>query len=288
MEMAQKWQWTEVVLRSFREGYKHNPQLLSKPTATVKVRAEARIFFRNDANVIENNTWFTYGAAIDAGVHGAPAPAACKMTGSAWAGYQCTPTDTCTLVGNHWSKKCVRKAKAPTGAWRNVWDVKLAGALGGTAITQPKDEVGVDKFGMRALTMTLYCGPKKSFGKQGGPTGLPAASLKLCMENGVRANAAMKSEKPWKLYFPDEVIVVAIFGTISGNQCLSTATVTEGEVCAGATKIAGLDSHLGSTEKSSVGGIYQGMRTGSDYPEGTLKEVVLQPEDVLEVNGLLL
>jgi len=288
MELAQKWQWTEVVLRSFREGYKHNPTLLDNPTGTVKVRAEARIFFRNDANVIENNTWFTYGAAIDAGVHGALAPAPCVMKGSAWKGFQCTPADTCTLVGNHWSKKCVGKAKPPTGAWRNVWDLKLAGALGGTAITQPDEEVGVDKFGMKALTITLYCGPKKSFGKQGGPIGLPAASLKQCMESGVLANAAMKSESPWKLYFPDEVIVVAIFGTIAGNQCLSTSKLTEGEVCSGAVKMAALDSHLGSPEKSSVGGIYQGMRTGSDYPEGTLKEVVLHPEDVLEVNGLLL
>jgi len=286
MEMAQKWHWSEVVLRSFREGLKHNPQLLDTPNATVKVRAEARIFFRDDANVKANNTWFTYGAAIDAGGAGAPPTAPCVKKGSWYRGYQCFPTDKCTLVGNKWNQKCVAKAKPPTGAWRVVWDAKLAADVGGSALAHQQLQ-GDQKFALQALTMNLYCGPKKSFGKVGAPVG-QTAPLKQCMESGVRTNAAMKSEKPWKLYFPDEVIVVAIFGTIPGSQCLSTSKLTEGEVCQVATKAPALDSHLGSGEKSSVGGGYQGMRTGSDFPEGTLKEVVLQPEDVLEVSGLLL
>lgn len=140
---------------------------------------------------------------------------------------------------------------------------------------------------LKALTMTLHCGAKKHFGNKGGPTPQPV-SLKNCMEYGVRANAAMKSEKPWKLYFPDEVIVVAVFGTISGSKCLSTHSTTESLACSGAAKEANLDSHLGSSDKTTVGGVYHGLHTGSDYPSGTLKEVVLRPEDILEVNGLLL
>jgi len=183
------------------------------------------------------------------------------------------------------SGQCVPKGcddAAKQGEWRTVWDTKLAKAVGGQPITQS------DLSELKALTLNFQCGPKSSFGSEGGPSKAPT-SFKQCLKEGVASNAALKSQEPWRLYHPEEVIVVAAFGTLKDASCLSTNPQTEGKVCGGATKQDDIDAHWGSDGKmSTFGGEYRGMRTGQGLPKGTVKEVVLRPEDVLEVNGLLL
>merc|ERR1719198_445746 len=126
--------------------------------------------------------------------------------------------------------------------------------------------------------------------------GAYSSSFKQCLEDGVRTNAALKSAEPWRLYFPDEVIVMASFGTLEDAQCFSNSDATKDFVCSGGTEVssdvsgvAALDAHLGDAEKDGgIGAVYNGMRTGRGLVDGIVQEVLLKPEDILRVSGLLL
>jgi len=141
---------------------------------------------------------------------------------------------------------------------------------------------------LKALSVQFFCGAKKDFRLEGAPI-ISHPSLKSCMDKGVETNAALKAARPWKQYFQDEVVVVAAFGTLEQAQCVSNNNATEQLICSGAKKTLFLDSHLGVPEKTgSTGGEYRGMRTGAGLPAGTVKEVILKPEDGLQALSLLM
>lgn len=132
--------------------------------------------------------------------------------------------------------------------------------------------------------MSLYCGAKSSFkDDDSGPSSGP---LLQCLEEGVKTNAHLRAASPWKLYFPDEVIVVAVFSSLEEAQCTEVPGAP-GKLCSGATKVPDLDAHLIPGDKKSTDGVYQGMRSGSGFAKGTPYEITLRPEDLLEAAGIL-
>jgi len=284
LELALRWEWSETALRVLREAARHRPSILYEPSPAIEVRSEARLFFNQQAQA-KNNTYFNYGASIRPVVsQGAttPRPAVnCRLEG--WNN-RCVPSSECQKIGSWWDSQCVPKPPqaAPTRPdWHVVWDGKLARDIGGAPMGKASFSA------LKALSVKFFCGRKKEFGSEGGPSTTPS-SLRSCMEAGVKSNAAMKASKPWKLFFSDEVVVVAVFSNVEPAKCVSNNPATEQSICSGAVKTDGLDSHLGASERSgSTGGEYRGMRTGSGLPKGTVKEVLLKPEDGLQALNLL-
>ncbi|CAE7895993.1 LSMT-L [Symbiodinium microadriaticum] len=134
------------------------------------------------------------------------------------------------------------------------------------------------------ISVSFYCGSKKSFKDDGsGPSSGP---LLQCLKEGVKTNAHLRAASPWKLYFPDEVIVLAIFSSLEEAQCTEVPGAP-GKLCSGATKVPDLDAHLIPGDKKSTDGVYQGTRSGSGFPKGTPYEITLRPEDLLEAAGIL-
>eukprot|EP00439_Symbiodinium_sp_Y106_P076076 s270_g15.t1 len=134
------------------------------------------------------------------------------------------------------------------------------------------------------ISVSLYCGAKSSFkDDDSGPSSGP---LLQCLEEGVKTNAHLRAASPWKLYFPDEVIVVAVFSSLEEAQCTEVPGAP-GKLCSGATKVPDLDAHLIPGDKKSTDGVYQGMRSGSGFAKGTPYEITLRPEDLLEAAGIL-
>jgi len=286
LELALRWEWSEVALRVFKEAMRHQPTIIDQPTPFVEVRSEARLFWKQNQEHA-NSTHFTYGAAIHPVItKGTPQPGTVCQLDWGWFGQRCVPEDRCELEA-WWSPQCRLKPSGKASskdAWQTVWDGKLAEELGGNPLGQ------ADHSTLRALSVRFYCGKKSDFSDTGPPSVTPA-SLRSCLESGYKANAALKASEPWKLYFPDEVVVVAEFGTINEQQCTSTKEDTKGLVCGtGAVEAPGLDAHLDSSVLGGggSGGEYRGLRTGVGFPTGAVKEVVLRPEDVLAANGLLL
>jgi hypothetical protein len=150
------------------------------------------------------------------------------------------------------------------------------------------------------LEMTLHCSPKKAFGTSGPPE-LPESPSTLleCLKKGVETNARLKSQEPWKLYFPEEVVVVATFKAMEERGCLLSAAgqkehnrAIKSELCAanGAEQRDSLLKHLvdGKGQPHQKGsGTFMGAATGAGWPKGALEEVVLSPEDVLEALELI-
>merc|ERR1740138_666731 len=100
------------------------------------------------------------------------------------------------------------------------------------------------------MEMTLHCGPKNSFGASGPPEVKgDAPSLKDCLEKGVETNARLQAKEPWKLYFPEEVVLVANFKALDERACLlssegNTDDESKKALCGGATEDPKLGEHL--------------------------------------------
>eukprot|EP00929_Paragymnodinium_shiwhaense_P053912 TRINITY_DN27026_c0_g1_i2.p1 TRINITY_DN27026_c0_g1~~TRINITY_DN27026_c0_g1_i2.p1 ORF type:complete len:1181 (+),score=375.14 TRINITY_DN27026_c0_g1_i2:344-3886(+) len=285
MELALRWEWSQVAIRAMKEAMHHQPAIMEKLTPEIKVRAEGRLFYREQEET-ENSTWFTYGAAIEVDeVEAARTEEGmCAWQGS-WYSKSCQPEDQCEVTG-WWPNRGCERIYVPTNNWRVVWDQLLAKAVGGKPGSQvpPED--------LKAMKVKYYCGPKSAFKTAvgQGPEPATADSLKACMVKGVAENAAMRAAEPWKLFHPEEVIVVAVFDTFEDRHCSSTNEATKGQVCPETemTPQENLDGHLSGEERASHGGEYRGMTTGFGYPSGIVKEVVLKPEDILQATSQLI
>eukprot|EP00928_Gymnodinium_smaydae_P037495 TRINITY_DN26017_c0_g1_i1.p1 TRINITY_DN26017_c0_g1~~TRINITY_DN26017_c0_g1_i1.p1 ORF type:complete len:1397 (+),score=342.16 TRINITY_DN26017_c0_g1_i1:148-4338(+) len=199
--------------------------------------------------------------------------------------FGCAPQEFCEKVLG----VCMPKPWwTENGWWQLSPDNKLIAEVAPT-LTSGKFDLN-QMYGFR---MKLHCAPKKNFGSTGppSPTGM---SLRKCLEDGVATNAKLKAESPWKLYFPEEVVVVASFTAIANKRCLPAKDGAHSSERArrnfckdhGAALDRLLDQHL-SFDRKSEGKEYEGMVAGAGFPKGTLEEVVLAPEDVLEALGLL-
>lgn len=112
-----------------------------------------------------------------------------------------------------------------------------------------------------------------------------------CLLEGVTTNARLKALEPWKTYFPGEVVVVAEFSALTQREC----SYTDGfqtVLCGNADEDnmfheGNIDAHLRMEDRTSALGEYVGLATGAGFPYATPQEVVLRPEDVLEVAGVL-
>jgi len=281
LELALRWEWSELALRALREAARHAPGIVEHPSPVIELRAEARLFAESVERA--NETHYAYGASIrPVGVALGPVPCDTLLS---WKGLHCVPKDRCEFP--HWhSTTCVPKSGAEPqpsqlqDEWRAVYDGKLAKEVGG----QPIGQAALST--LKAITVTLHCGPKSAFGPEGGPKA--DWSLRYCAQEGVKTNAALKAKEPWRLYFPEEVVIVAEFGTLGQALCTAADAAAAPLICAGAQEQEGLDAHLGPAQRRDVGPAeYRGLRTGAGFPAGAVREVLLKPEDVLQVNGQL-
>lgn len=279
MELALRYKWSEIALHAVREAFRYTPEIFEQPSPSIKVRGEARLFWsKNEVN--ENQTYYVYGATISSGIK---APTECQIQGTFGIG-SCIPADECEFTWSWYSgQNCAPKANVPKAKveWQPVQDLILAKAVGGSPIGQTSLST------LKALTLRFYCGRKSEFGESGGIAN-QSDSMRKCMEEGVEKNAAMKAQEPWRLYFPDEVIVVAIFDTIDESKCISHHPDATKMVCAGAIPTEELDGHLRKGERDTGEVAYWGMHAGSGFPDGTVNEITLKPEDALRVTALLL
>merc|ERR1740117_1297317 len=114
-----------------------------------------------------------------------------------------------------------------------------------------------------------------------------------CLNDGYLHNAQLRAEEPTKLFFPSEVVVVATFEMLDNPLCAPSSLATAQNIlCNSALAAMDLTAHLEQSDMELSGGsigsnTYQGVRAGAGLPRGTPREVVLRPEDVLEVVGLL-
>eukprot|EP00927_Polykrikos_kofoidii_P044183 TRINITY_DN3821_c0_g1_i3.p1 TRINITY_DN3821_c0_g1~~TRINITY_DN3821_c0_g1_i3.p1 ORF type:complete len:1231 (+),score=166.43 TRINITY_DN3821_c0_g1_i3:72-3695(+) len=281
LALALRWEWSEMALRVIWEAVRHVPELLEQASPVVHVRGEARLFI-SEQREIENQSHFTYGAAINpvrsaAVSPSSSVPARCKKEWWwRWMKHLCSPADSCTMTNGNCEPKGVSE-------WREVHDAKLSREVGGKPVGQ------VAHSSLKALSLKYFCGPKSAFGVRGGPATQPS-SFAECLRVGVKENAARRAKSPWRLYDPDEIVVVVEFSTSGEAQCVSNVAQADPLLCDdGASKVVGLDSHLGAGAKTSIlGGEYAGMRIGTGFPTGAVREIFLKPQDVLEVNGMLI
>jgi len=257
MELALRWQWQETALRILREGHRAFPDVLDQPSPTLEARAEARLFVKPGKDG-KNQSYYQFDAAV--------------------------------------------RQDTADASFVTAYDQKLAAAIGGedpsemdrlaeatvdSAGGNSGDDIGV----LRSLKVTFTCGPKSAYSSTGGPTVTGSATLKECLVEGARQNAAAKAREPMTLYFPEEVVVVAEFGTSETAAC-SVPPDHENwssKLCSGArADTPGLDAHLSEQKKTSKGATYAGMTTGKGWPSGAVREVHMRPEDLLQVTGMLL
>merc|ERR1719215_619816 len=209
---------------------------------------------------------------------------------------KCVPEGRCETAG-FGGMKCVAKPwwdSPQNGGWWPVDDRKLVDVVA-PAMTTGHGLAVSDFFG---LEMSLHCAPKKDFGSSGPPK-LPQSppTLLQCLKEGVETNARLKSKEPWRLYFPDEVVVVATFQAIEERACmLSKAGMKsedkeklQAELCgqSGADARGELLGHLFDArgqphQKAGESDRYMGATTGVGWPTGALEEAFISPEDVLE------
>lgn len=148
---------------------------------------------------------------------------------------------------------------------------------------------------LSGIQITLYCGPKRSFGAAGAPASQDGVDFRTCLEDGYLTNARIRAEEPTKLYFPDEVVVVATFemlAPVAGGapvaECAPVAGASSNDIlCQGARATQNLADHLEQSDMEMSGLVYQGIRSGAALPRGIPREVILRPEDVLEAVSLL-
>jgi len=149
---------------------------------------------------------------------------------------------------------------------------------------------------LSGIQINLYCGAKRAFGAAGGPMPSPYPSdeewtsipFRECLENGYLTNARIRAEEPMKLYFPDEIVVVAVFEMLGAAECSPVSGQSSNDIlCQGARASTTLDDHLEQSDMEMAGLVYTGIRSGAALPRGIPREVILRPEDVLEAVSLL-
>jgi hypothetical protein len=301
--------WGGAALRTLVEAHSRRSSLLAVPAAAglqINVRAEAMLFERENDHTA-NATYFEYRAAMQLPRHQENiSPPECS--GNRISG--CSPYDVC----EPYLMSCRPKTSwKPTDLWP-VKDLKLAAVMGGRPLTAGHKDLGE----LYGLEMRVHCGSKHYFGTSGAPDTPHEESLLDCLRRGVEHNSRLRARQPWKVFFPDEVVVVAEFSEVVGRRCKSVKERTEPtamlsvaarqvhlrrkksvpepekkpnnlDVCSlGATQDEDLDNHIPENHKRNpTGGVYRGLHSGAGFPKGTPSEVTLRPEDVLEALGLL-
>eukprot|EP00929_Paragymnodinium_shiwhaense_P087962 TRINITY_DN4812_c0_g2_i1.p1 TRINITY_DN4812_c0_g2~~TRINITY_DN4812_c0_g2_i1.p1 ORF type:complete len:1412 (+),score=340.01 TRINITY_DN4812_c0_g2_i1:67-4302(+) len=277
--------WSRVALQMIAEAYKvrKDAVLTKAPDLHLWLRGEGLRFRKQHEHREEDTTYYVPMAAMqwidpdsEQG-HEADRPN-CQRDGvGPWA--TCEPANLCetTIFG------CKVRPWWSSAGWWSVSDSKLIGTVAPFLSTG-----NIKQDELYGLELSLHCGPKEKFGAEvGGETPTSSGSLKRCLEKGVESNARLHAEHPWKLYFPDEVVVLASFKPIEDRRCLPVGDAAQAEeLCRGAVLDNTLTAHI--PDPASKGqGSYEGIHSGAGYPKGTLQEVHLRPEDVLEALGLI-
>lgn len=282
---AARKRWGRVALQMIKEATRAHSEALGEPSLHLLLRGEGMRFKKT--NEESKDTYYYQPKAgmqwVDPNgqkSHQGEKPN-CKKS-SAFG--KCEPVDLCETT---WTGGCrIKKWWSSEGWWR-VTDSKLIGAVAPMLTT---GAVSTAEF--YGLEMNVYCGPKNKFESSGPPTVMPS-SLKACLESGMKDNELRKAREPWKLYFPDDVVVVATFGDIDDRRCLASKAGMKDEkskkdLCeSGAVEDSELFEHMDKADMQDGSATFMGAHTGAGFPKGALEEVILQPEDVLEALGLM-
>jgi len=208
----------------------------------------------------------------------------CTWSGSVVS--KCQPADKCKATGSLGSRKCVPRL-LPSGSW---WKTDIAQLVEVVAPLRTSGR-GLKLEQFYGLNMSLYCAPKNNFTSDGA---LPTTSESLlhCLKKGIETNAELKAKEPWKLYFPDEVVVVASFEEITERFCSLAANSEDvaKALCVPSKNQSSESefSHLRPKDGIPSGpGTYMGVASGAGWPANTLTEVILSPQDVLEALKLI-
>jgi hypothetical protein len=272
--------WGDGALRMLKEAYGRAKEILTvNRDVELLLRGEAKLFEKSNEHTA-NSHYYVYQAGMQwpkqdgAEDHKVKV----KCTGNKFTG--CKPAHQCVP---QWLGCTPRTEWSPSNWWA-VSDLKLATYVGGRPLSSGDMDLG-KLYGIR---MYLYCGEKTSFKKTGGSE-TRDKSFSDCLHRGVRENAKLRALYPWKVYFPEEVVVIATFEHIIGRRCNPAAGIPaelREMLCAqNATSVDNEDIHV---HKESVwGGKYRGLHTGSGFARGTPSEVVMRPEDVLDALGLM-
>jgi len=276
--------WGDGVLRMVKEAYGRANEVLTAFThLELVLRGEARLFEGDNVHT-ENPSFYSFQAGMQwPKLDGSEHQVKIKCSGNRFSG--CKPAHQCTPSGLF----CEPRTEYSPSDWWAVEDQKLAAYVGGQKFTSGSGDKDLSKvYGFR---MSLYCGAKTAFKKTGGSEPQDA-SLLDCLHRGVRENAKMRALQPWRVYFPEEVVVVALFERIVGRRCNPAPGISaelREMLCFGnTTTVENLDGHVHKEPPPwSGGGTYRGLHTGEGFARGTPSEVVLRPEDVLDAVGLM-
>jgi len=304
LEFALKKKWSQVAVRMIREGYnmfnRSQAGVLNKPIATLMMRGEAIRYRNTRSRTVDVNSFPQASMKWDEASHEWAGATECKYIDK-----KCQPVEWCQkttfhIISNGCEERVPYWRTLAAGEWWAVKDTSLAHVV--TPIVNSGD---LNLKELSGFKMTLFCGAKKTFGASGPPSPLPSEPLLECLKKGVETNARLKAQEPWKLYFPDEVIVLAKFEAIPEKECFVDANAHPSDVkelCAKSVKAeAGQDgaaplsyAHLIDPKtkqpfdhKKSDSDVFQGVHKGAGFPKGTLTEVVLGPQDVLEALDMI-
>eukprot|EP00932_Pfiesteria_piscicida_P005496 SRR837773.15406.p2 GENE.SRR837773.15406~~SRR837773.15406.p2 ORF type:complete len:490 (-),score=213.41 SRR837773.15406:23-1306(-) len=298
-EFALKKKWSNVAVRLVKEAYTmhghKDVRVLDKNELKLAVRGDYLHYTQQKDQTVDK-TYFPHVSMVwDGASKGSTEDFTCK-----WDGAKCVPERWCyertgASIGEIFGMdRCKERDSVwwkslEAGSW---WPVESDPVLRGTFAAAMSDARSAPS--LYGLEMELWCAPKKAFGASGAPLWPKPSSLRECMEQGVQTNAELKAREPWKLYFPDEVVVVARFKALEDRKCMVSKANggARGELCAGAQEDDQAYPHLLNEQgqplkNENAKATFMGIRSGAGFPKGTLEEVVLAPQDVLEALGLI-
>jgi hypothetical protein len=310
--------WSDVAIRMVRQVYTtleakkgasqakmlqaktNQKEMLQAPIVNMALRGEALRFERVNKKAANDKTYKSIATMRwGRGETQEEATPKCKLVNDI-----CEPEAVCT---KHWSSKLglglitkdrwcepKRAAIAAIGAWFPVTDPTLV------AVVSRNVESGQSRslIDYRGLKMSLRCGTKRQFFDDAFS---PTTSFIDCVTKGVETNAVLRAKEPWKLYFPDEVVVVAKFQELTKRYCSPRDDAVRNELCNDAEERSGTDHPVdGHVVDGTTGDIkmslqksmtdddkYMGIHTGAGWPQATPDWVALQPQDILESLGLI-
>jgi len=256
-------------------------EILSYPSFRALVRGEGYLIEDTKKKQAANKTRWEVAASMQVpSVDSAPSktPVECSVSGLTG----CNHPDSCVRT---WSG-CVPKTTFNPDAWKLVTDGLLSNVVGGLGFTSSPEK-------LYGIEMNLYCAEKQLFDRIGPPTESgKAESLRECLERGVAQNAALHAKEPWRLYFPEEVVVLATFDEINVRECeVVPSAMGKAHIDSLVCSSGAVRSQDNSLRKHLPKGVpkdidpdqFRGIHTGAGYPQGAPLEVPLRPEDILEV-----
>lgn len=282
LTMASQKRWSSVALRMVKAAWdvprkSKDVTLLSKRNIVLNLRGEALRFreVHSHANSTHHHKWAAAIQWVNGASDKVAPPPSCHWN---FMKARCEPTEFC-----HYSfPSCVPKVLWSNTGWTKVQDKLLQDLVAPVMSGDLHDLYG--------LQLSMHCAPKSKFQHTGPPQEDPE-SLEKCLREGVVANAEMRAREPWKLYYPDEVVVMARFDPIQQRYCAPSSEAdgqARSALCKGAIEDQHMEDHLEGMDKTwTRRHKYMGVLSGVGYPRATLEEVFLKPEDVLEALGLM-